>query len=211
MRRFVIVVCLLSTSFLWAKKRKDIPQAPLPSTISNAKTVFLSNGGGSNSDLAYDAFYSEMKTWGKFEIVGTPDKANLIVEFAYRVEHAGTRVWGSSSGSSNTYGQTTNYYGNTQLHSAEIPDPQLILTIYDPTTMVSLWFTVDHRRLARLERNREKETINSAERLVKELKSRIGINWHWGPWSWPSGKHAQPSPVSFPADPPTRQAFAQQT
>jgi hypothetical protein len=57
----------------------------------NAKKVFLSNGGGSN--LAYDAFYSEMKTWSKYEIVGSPEEADLIVELAYRVERGGTRVW----------------------------------------------------------------------------------------------------------------------
>jgi hypothetical protein len=51
-------------------------------------------------------------------------------------------------------------------------DPQLVLTIYDAKSKQSLWATVDHRRLARREKNREKETINSAERLVQELKAR---------------------------------------
>jgi hypothetical protein len=37
--------------------------APLPAVIVNAKKIFLSNGGGSN--LAYDAFHSDMKNWGK--------------------------------------------------------------------------------------------------------------------------------------------------
>jgi hypothetical protein len=46
-----------------------------------------------------------------------------------------------------------------------------VLTIYDAKTKNSLWATVDHRRLARREKNREKETINSAQRLVDELKS----------------------------------------
>lgn len=146
-----------------AKNRKDIPPAPLPAIIVNAQKVFLTNGGG--SDLAYDAFYSQMKQWGKYQIVGAPDDADLIVELAYRVEHGGTRVWSST----NTYDNTT------QVHSAQIVDPQLVLTIYDAKSKNSLWSTVDHRRLARRQKNREKETINSAERLVEELKTRVSI------------------------------------
>jgi len=164
MRRIGVVLCLfVSLHAVVAKSRKDIPPAPLPSVVVNAKKVFLTNGGGSN--LAYDTFYSEMKDWGKYEIVGSPDKADLIVEISYHVDHNGTRVWSTS----NTYD------GTTQVHSAELIDPQLVLTIYDAKTKNSLWETIDHRRLARREKNREKETINSAQRLVDELKSRTSL------------------------------------
>lgn len=160
MMRFRILLTLLALGgVLAAKSRKEIPPAPLPAIVVSARTVFLTNGGG--SDLAYDAFYSSMKTWGKYQIVGSPDEADLIVELGYHVEHGGTRVWSS-----------TNTYNTTQVHSAQIVDPQVVLTIYDAKTKNSLWSTVDHRRLARLEKNREKETINSAERLVEELKMR---------------------------------------
>ena len=161
MHRLVAVLCLLSlVPVLAAKTRKDVPPAPLPTAIVNAHTVFLSNKGG--SDLAYDAFYQSMKNWGKFQIVGSPNDADLIVKLSYEVVHEGTRVWSST----NTYNNTT------QVHSAQIIDPQLILTIYDARTKNSLWSTIDHRRLARLEKNREKEMINAAERLVEELRSR---------------------------------------
>jgi hypothetical protein len=135
----------------------------LPAVVVNAKKIFLTNGGGSN--LAYDAFYSDMKQWGKYEIVGSPDEADLIVELAYRVDRGGTRVWSS----------TNSYDGTTQVHSAQILDPQVTLTIYDAKTKNSLWSEVDHRRLARREKNREKETINSADRLVEDLKSRVSV------------------------------------
>ncbi len=166
MRIVLAVVCLLALTPQLAagqRSRKDIPAAPLPSAIVKAQKVFLSNGGG--SDLAYDAFYSAMKNWGKYQIAGSPDDADLIVELAYRVVDRGTRVWSS----------TNTYNGVTDIHSREITDPQLVLTIYDAKTKNSLWLTIDHRRLARREKNREKETINSAERLVGELKTRASI------------------------------------
>jgi hypothetical protein len=102
-----------------------------------------------------------IKAWGRYQIAGSPADADLIIELAYR----GTRVWSSIN--------TDN--GVTDVHSREITDPQLVLTIYDAKTKNSLWSTVDHRRLARREKNREKETINSAERLVDDLKTRADI------------------------------------
>lgn len=161
MRKLAIALGLLvSMTTVQGKTRKDIAPAPLPQVIVTAHTIFLSNGGG--SDLAFDAFYSEMKKWGKYQTVGSPDDAELIFELSYKIEDLGTRVWSSV----NTYNNTT------QVHSREITDPKLILTIYDARTKNSLWSTIDHRRLARLEKNREKEMINSAERLVEELRSR---------------------------------------
>ncbi len=155
---------LLSPGLAAPKDKKKVPLAPLPAVIVNAKKIFLSNGGGSN--LAYDAFYSsKMKEWGKYEIVGSLEEAELIVELSYRVEDKGTRIWSST----NTYGNTTD------VHSARIIDPQLILTIYDARTKNSLWSETDHRRLARRQKNREKETVNSAERLVEDLKTRVTI------------------------------------
>lgn len=151
------------STMLLAKTKKDIPAAPLPAIVVNAQKAFLTNGGG--SDLAYDAFYAKMKEWGKYNIVGSPDEADLIIELAYRVEHGGTRVWSS----------TNTYNGTTQVHSAQIVDPELMLTIYDAKSKNSLWSTIDHRRLARREKNREKETIKSAERIVDELRARTTI------------------------------------
>jgi hypothetical protein len=164
MRKLAAVLLLvIAIRPVWGKRRKDVAPAPLPTVVANAKKIFLSNGGGSN--LAYDSFYGAMKNWGKYEIVGSPDEADIIVELAYRVEHGGTRIWSS-----------TNTYNNTaDIHSAQIVDPQLVLTIYDAKSKQSLWAAIDHRRLARMQKNREKETIKSAERLVDELKNRINV------------------------------------
>lgn len=163
MRKVAMFLCVLASLNAFAKTRKDVPPAPLPAVVVNAHKIFLTNGGGSN--LAYDTFYSEMKQWDRFQFVGSPDDADLIIELSYRIENDGTRVWSS----------TNTYNGTTQVHSAQIVDPQLTLTIFDGKTKNSLWSEVDHRRLARREKNREKETINSVERLVQDLKTRVAI------------------------------------
>jgi hypothetical protein len=157
------IVLALAPSSVAKDKKKEVPMAPLPSIVASAKTIFLSNGGGSN--LAFDAFYAAMKDWGRYEIVGSPEEASLIVELSYKVEQEGTRVWSTHNA----------YTGATQVHSAQIVDPQLMLTIYDGKTKTQLWAETDHRRLARRQTNREKETVNSAQRLVDDLKTRVGI------------------------------------
>ena len=156
-----IAVFLLCTLGLAASpNKKDVPTAPLPSAITNAKTIFVSNGGGSN--LAFDAFYAKMKEWGKYQIVGSPAEADLIVELAYRVVDEGPRVW-----------STTNTYNNTtHIHSVEIKDAQVVLTIYDAKSKTSLWSETDHRKPAGRQKNIDKEIVNSAERLVGDLKHR---------------------------------------
>jgi len=158
-----VIALTLAPGFGLAKDKKKVPLAPLPAVIVGAKKVFLSNGGGSN--LAFDAFYAAMKDWGRYEIVGSPDESDLIIELAYKVEQEGTHVWSTHN----------TYTGATQVHSAQIEDPQVTLTIYEGKTKTQVWAETDHRRLARLEKNREKETVLSAQRLVDDLKTRVAI------------------------------------
>lgn len=119
-----------------ASKRKLPPPAPLPSQVTQAKTVFLTNGGG--SELAFDAFYQAFKHWGKYEIVGSPDKADLVITLQYWVEKNGSR----------TVPVTNTYTGQTTYYSHENVDPQLKMTVLDAKTKEELWSTIDHRRLA---------------------------------------------------------------
>ena len=167
MRNFAVLLVvgsiLLSSSPAGAEdKKKEVPVAPLPAVIVNAKKVFLSNGGGSY--LAYDAFYSKMKEWSKYKIVGSPEESDLIVELSYRVEDS-TRVWNS----------TNTYYLTTQVHSKRMIDAPLILTIFDAKMKKSVWSETDHRGFAKREKNRDKETVNSALRLVDGLKASVNV------------------------------------
>jgi hypothetical protein len=165
----VLLVLLAAYSAIVSKeglaaKRKDVPLAPLPAKIVAAKKVFVANGGG--NDLAYDALYAAIKEWPRYEIVDSPSTADIIMEIRYVMENEGTRVWSTTNAST----------GATNVHSRQIVDPQLVLTIFDSLSKEALWSTVEHRRLARLEKNREKETINAAQKLVDNLKARLGTN-----------------------------------
>jgi hypothetical protein len=164
-KRLFSILLLLTFLFLpaFASKKKIVPPAPLPSAITDAKKVFVTNAGG--NQLTFDEFYAQIKQWGRYQIVGSPADADIILELRYFVEDKGTRV----STATNTY------TGHTQVFTHEIIDPQLSLNIYSAGTKDLLWSVTDHKRLARLEKNREKETINSADRLMQDLRARIEI------------------------------------
>jgi len=49
------------------------------------------------------------------------------------------------------------------------------LNIYDGKTRTQLWSETDHRKLARRQNNRDKETVNSVQRLVEDLKARVDL------------------------------------
>jgi hypothetical protein len=143
------------------RSARTFPSLRYRQKVSAAKKVFLVNAGG--NDLAYDALYAAIKEWARYEIVDTSSAADIIMEIRYVTDDHGTRIWST----------TNTYDGTTNVHSRHIVDPQLVLTIFDPTSKEALWSTVEHRRLARLEKNREKETINAAQKLVGNLKARL--------------------------------------
>jgi hypothetical protein len=165
LRKIAISVGLsLLVSPAFGGKKKEVPKAPLPPIIQSAKTAFITNGGG--TPLAFDEFYSEIKKWGRFQLAPSPAQADIVIELKYFIEDKGEHT-GSAYNS---------YTKRTTVYSYDVTDPQLILSIFEPKTNALLWSTTDHRRLARREKNRDKETMNSADRLVQELKERIALS-----------------------------------
>jgi hypothetical protein len=164
---FVFLAAMVVT----AKDRKDIPKAPLPSELVTAKKVFLAKGAGANAhtveggfDLAFDAFYSEMKSWGRYAITDKPEDADLIMEISYKVTEGGPRVWSSTNTSNN----------QTDVYSTQTFDAQLTLMVYDSHTKTALWSTTVPPGRAFRKKNQEKEMIKAGETLVTNLKERLG-------------------------------------
>lgn len=59
------------------------PQAPIPAEIAAAHTIFLvNNGADQNFPLsaqdAYNQVYSALQAWGHYQLVSSPDQADLV-------------------------------------------------------------------------------------------------------------------------------------
>jgi hypothetical protein len=171
-RVFIVgaVVLLAFTAGFSGDKKKDskAPSAPLPKPIVTAKTAFLVKGPGSDpylkggGDLAFDTFYADMKAWGKYQIVDTPDQADIVFELSYSSRQVGTSVWSS----------TNTYTGATQVYSSPDMDPRVSLNVYDRKTGFVLWSAAEARDTARRRKNREKNLIKAVHDMVSNLRMR---------------------------------------
>lgn len=159
MKYLVIVFsAALLISCLAAKKP---PKAPLPDQVLQAKTVFLMNGGGSSvmnggSDVAYDAVYGALKSWGRYRLVGSPDQADLIIQV------------GISAQSSGAYTYTTQNSSSTREEARDV----VVIVLIDPKTKDVLWET-SRTRPVTLRWMVDKALAKTADSLVEDLKSRV--------------------------------------
>jgi hypothetical protein len=144
-----MTACLAS-----AKSRTDIPLAPLPARVANANKVFLVNGGDA---LAYDAAYAAFRQWPKYTLVDSSPDADLTVEIRVVLTDLPARH-------------------HVHVNGRELPDPPLMLVITDAATHEQLWSALERRGRAIKQKNRDKETIDAAERLVASLKARVDVH-----------------------------------
>jgi hypothetical protein len=101
-----------------------------------------------------------MQSWGRYEIVNSPDEADLIVELTFRVGRG--REW---------------------LHDETVGAPHDVrrdrllmltrLTVFDAKSNGLLWSALESRKLALAEKNRGKDTVNLVQKLVAELKNGV--------------------------------------
>jgi hypothetical protein len=135
------------------------PAAPIPSQIVNAKKIFIANaGGGFDREIGngepsrtYNEFYAAIKTWGRYELVGSPSEADLVLQI-------------SIANSAKVLGNSV------------VPWFQVRLAILDPKTNVVLWVLDEWIPESQgmgmwSKKNRDKEIDDGLDRIVGDLKA----------------------------------------
>jgi hypothetical protein len=156
--RLVLVAAVVMTLANSLTAQKTPEAAPIPSQITSAKKIFISNtvGDDLNSNdpsQVYSAFYSAMKSWGRYDLVSTPVNADLIFEISFREPIVAVAVTGSVA--------------NVPV-GGSYTNPHLRLVISDPRTHVSLWWFMAHVRPPLF--NSEKSLDHSIVDLMGQLK-----------------------------------------
>ncbi len=123
------VVVLLRGGLASAQQAEMAAIAPVPAQMLNAKTVFISNAGADSGlfphpfsgdpDRAYNEFYANMVSWGRYQIVSSPGEADLVFELQLM----------APNGPSNADKQK----------GASDPLPMFRLVMYDRPTHYVLW------------------------------------------------------------------------
>jgi len=164
MRSFRIAVLCLALAMLqlplsMAQGKPTVaPAAPVPSQILAAKRVFIANSGGDEMapddpvfsggpDRAYNQFYATIKSWGRFNIVGSPADADLLLEIRQEVQ---TVSLGGKAGGSAT--------------------PLFRLDIRDPKSNALLWGFHIHSEFGLGQGNSDRNFDQAVDRLANELR-----------------------------------------
>jgi len=150
-------VALASLPLLAADKDPTPVPAPVPTQVLTARKVFISNAGADGNAFAilqragdaeepYNQFYAAVKSSGKFEIVGTPSDADLVLEIRFSAQL-------SSTGKVDTY------------------QPLVTLTILDSKTHFILWTITEPVESAILAKTWGKNFDHGIASLVRDLTS----------------------------------------
>ncbi|MDP9052620.1 MAG: hypothetical protein M3O31_18155 [Acidobacteriota bacterium] len=134
------------------------PRAPVPAQIAAAHTVFLSNAGTDTSfpidaTQAYNDVYKALQTWGRYQLVASPDKADLIFQLR-----------GVSTLS--TYGSDDSVY--------TVNSPAFQLTMVDPKSSVTLWTITSPVALAGSKQTLARWVAIAETNLVSRIKVVAG-------------------------------------
>ncbi len=159
-------VALLSGAFAVAQEPVTPASAPIPQTLLNAKKVFISNAGADSGlfphpfsgdpDRAYNQFYADVASWGRYQFVATPSEADLVFELRLN----------APNGPSNADKQK----------GASDPLPMFRLVIYDRPTHYVLWALTESIAPAALQKTHDHNfdealasLVLDAGRLTKSL------------------------------------------
>ena len=138
--------------------------APIPPQITQAKTIFISNGGADSFftrfysgglNRAYNNLYAQLKHWGKYRIVTSPAQADLILEVR------------SLAPVSDISGVNGNVDSST--------DPQIRLQAIDPATHAVLWTLTSYVHAGiGLQKTRNKQFDQASLTLFDQLRQLTG-------------------------------------
>jgi hypothetical protein len=164
-RRLAALTLVLSVSVsLHAKKHEAVAPAPLPAKVLAAKTVFIQNDSG-HAEIA-DKAYRALSAWGRYQIVDSSAKADLIVILAIgkgeikSIQHSSTSTFDTGTGTW-TYG-STHGPGTRPINFTRIE-------LVDPVTHDTEW--TDEKPWGK-KKSATEELINSLQQRVEQQEKQ---------------------------------------
>lgn len=179
MRRLLILGSVLGLllvaagSFAQEKPSEPKPTPPVlnpTARLNLARTVFMKNGGGSR--IPYDVISSGVEGWGRYKLVGSPEKADLIVEVTSPdSDDGGFSVTSSTSSTSPKTGLPETSTNTTRQVSTG--GGRITIMVYDAHNHVRLWMESEQAKSAMRSKARDANLIEAAEKLITKFRQRV--------------------------------------
>jgi hypothetical protein len=136
--------------------------APVPSVITSAQRVFISNAGSDSylpvarysggPNRFYNELYAGIRSWGRFTLTDSPANAEVVYEARFTSPVVGKGPRGTSD---------------------FVYDPQLNLSLLDPQTRVVLWSLTEHIAPARTASGDDKNFDSAVARILTRVKGLV--------------------------------------
>ena len=168
----VLISATLPAIAQQAQRRPIVPGSPKPllsplARLQAATTAFVKKVEG--SDIGSDAVVSTLEGWGRYKLVDSPDKADLVIEVTSPAEDSGgVSVSSSSSTASGKYEQSNK--STRELSSGGGP---MRLLVRDANTNSTLWAASEQVKGAMKKNSRENNLVEAAQKLVAKFHERV--------------------------------------
>ena len=140
--------------------------APL-ARLQAAKTAFLKNVDGST--IGSDTVLTTLEGWGRYKLVDSPAKADLLIEVTSPDEDSGgVSISSSQSTASGKYDQSSK--SSRELSSG---GGAMRLVVRDAKTNSTLWFASEPVKGAMKKNARENNLVEAAQKLVAKFHDRV--------------------------------------
>ena len=166
----VLAICV-SIAIGGVSSRTQQPPAKKPvfetssMRLAAARNVLIVRTRGSR--IPFDAIRSTLEGWGRFTMVETPDKADLIIE----IESSGDS--GVQVSSSSKVSPETGHEEKSSSTRKNISATDVKMTVFDARNRLPLWSATESVKFAMKEKAKETNLVEAAERLASRLHDRL--------------------------------------
>lgn len=166
--KFLLMVFLAhATAGAFSQQPEKKPVVETPSArLANAKNVLVTRARG--NDIPYDVIKSTLEGWGRFSLVETKDKADLVVEIATTGGDSSVRV-ATSNGPSPLAGRPE----QSSSTSKDFSNAEITMTVYDAKTKRVLWVATETAKYAMKQIARDNNLVEAAQKLVVRFHDRL--------------------------------------
>lgn len=132
--------------------------------MATAKTVFLKNAGG--DDVPFNVVSRNFESWGRYLVVDSPDKADLVIEIRSPGEGSGDKDKDSGQSKTNVSG------GGQQNEQSKPALDVIIFTVYDKNKR-PIWIAREAPKFAARHKAEEENLLEAAQKLFARFHDRI--------------------------------------
>ncbi|HEY6308799.1 MAG TPA: hypothetical protein VI488_20350 [Candidatus Angelobacter sp.] len=156
---------LAAGAFSQQPEKKPVPETS-SARLANAKNVMVTLAHGNH--IPYETIKSTLDGWGRFTLVETAEKADLVVTVATTGGDNSVQVATSSGPSSLASRPEQSTSSSREFSSADIT-----MTVYDAKNKRVLFLATETAKSALKQTTRENNLVEAAERLAVKFHDRL--------------------------------------